>query len=145
MEVQANSLEEVVGEALKSIAGERILIEDSGLFIEVLNGFPGVYSSYVFKTIGWEGILRMLGGCRDRKAYFESVVGLKLGGEVRTFKGIVEGSISLRARGEGGFGYDPIFIPRGFKESFAENPELKKRLSHRRKALEKLNSYLGEL
>jgi len=140
--VQAESLKEVVVEALEGME-DNVFIEDSGLFVEDLNGFPGVYSSYVFKTIGWGGILKLLEGSENRKAYFESVVGLKMGGEIKVFEGRVEGSIAMEARGDGGFGYDPVFIPRGSEETFAENPGLKNEVSHRRKALEKLDSYLS--
>jgi XTP/dITP diphosphohydrolase len=141
-EVQAETLEEVVREALTEIPGDNFFIEDAGLFITALNGFPGVYSAYVFKTIGNEGILRLLRGEKNREASFQSVVGLKLKGEVKLFTGEVRGRIALEAKGGEGFGYDPIFIPEGYDRTFAENPQLKQRVSHRKRALEKLSAYL---
>ncbi len=129
-------------EALKEIDGEGIFIEDSGLFVEALKGFPGVYSAYVFKTIGYSGILKLLAGVENRRAYFESVVGLKLKGEVRIFRGRVDGVIAEKARGKGGFGYDPIFIPEGSEKTFAEAPEIKNRVSHRKRALEEMRKFL---
>jgi XTP/dITP diphosphohydrolase len=141
-EVQAETLEEVVKEALTEIPGDNFFIEDAGLFIPALNGFPGVYSAYVFKTIGNEGILRLLKGADNREASFRSVVGLKLRGEVKLFTGEVRGRIALEAKGSEGFGYDPIFIPEGYDRTFAEDTRLKQRVSHRRRALEKLAAYL---
>jgi len=70
-------------------------------------------------------------------------VGLKFGGEVRLFTGEVRGRIAREPRGSAGFGYDPIFIPSGFTRTFAEAPEIKQKLSHRRRALEKLAAYLS--
>lgn len=143
-EVQAENLEEVVEEALTEIEGDNLFIEDAGLFISALNGFPGVYSAYVFRTIGNPGILRPLKGEKNREACFRSVVGLKIGGEVRLFTGEVCGRIASEARGSEGFGYDPIFIPEGHEKTFAEDARLKARVSHRKRALEKLAAYLTE-
>ncbi len=142
-EVQADSLEEVAAEALKSIKHKNVFIEDSGLFITALRGFPGVYSSYVHKTLGNEGILKLLRGEKNRSASFKSVAGFK-GGRVKLFKGEVKGFISTKARGNQGFGYDPIFVPLGYRETFAENYKLKNEISHRKKALEKLVEYISE-
>ncbi|NOZ82648.1 MAG: RdgB/HAM1 family non-canonical purine NTP pyrophosphatase [Euryarchaeota archaeon] len=144
-EVQAGSLEEVVLHALEEVEGEAVLVEDAGLFVSALNGFPGVYSAYVHETIGSEGILRMLRGERDRRACMVSVLGLRLGEEVRLFRGEVQGRIAHRMRGEHGFGYDPVFIPAGCDATFAEAPELKAKLSHRKRAAEKLAEYLLSL
>lgn len=142
IEIQANTLEEVVEYALRSINLENFFIEDSGLFIKELKGFPGVYSSYVYKTIGLEGILKLMRNVKNREAYFMSVIGLRLKNDIKLFKGIVEGYISEEIRGKEGFGYDPIFIPKGYDETFAENYEIKNRISHRIKALEEMVKYL---
>ncbi len=127
---------------MKEMEGDRIFIEDSGLFVEALRGFPGVYSAYVSKTIGYKGILRLMKGEENRKAYFKSVVCLKLKGEIKIFRGKVEGRIAEKARGRGGFGYDPIFIPEGSDKTFAEAPEIKNRASHRKRALEGMKDFL---
>lgn len=139
-EPQADSLEEVVRkcaeEASRVIKGG-FIIDDSGLFIKSLNGFPGVYSSYVFRTIGYEGILKLLSGVADRSAYFETALAYgEQGGEIKIFRGRVDGEISTEARGENGFGFDPIFKPLGSNLTFAEmSTEEKNRFSHRAKAL----------
>jgi XTP/dITP diphosphohydrolase len=143
-EMQGDSLEEVAREALKGVEKERVFVEDAGLFVEALNGFPGVYSSYVLRTIGNEGILKLLEGVANRRARFESVVAYKAGEEVKIFKGVVRGNISLCMRGSHGFGYDPIFVPEGYTVTFAEDYELKMRISHRVKSLKKLIEHLKE-
>ena len=141
-EVQADTLEEVVQEAIQGLE-PGTFIEDAGLFIDALKGFPGVYSSYAQRTIGNKGILRLLEGVGDRGAAFESVVGLVTEGGQKIFKGRVRGSISQEAKGEGGFGYDPIFMPEGHNKTFAEDARLKNEISHRKLALERLADYLG--
>lgn len=115
-------------------------VEDSGLYIHSLGGFPGPYSSFVYRTLGVKGVLKLMEGVTEREAYFESVIvfyhpqqGFKL------FKGVVQGSISGEARGSGGFGFDPIFIPEGHDRTFAEMPtEVKNTLSHRSMAFRKM-------
>jgi XTP/dITP diphosphohydrolase len=143
VEVQAKSLGKVVIKALQSIEEKEIFIEDAGLFIKFLKGFPGVYSKYVEETIGNEGILRLMGETEERNAVFISVVGFKdKYSRIKTFKGKVEGRISRTIRGKGGFGFDPIFIPKGFNKTFAEDIGLKMEISHRKRAMEKLARYL---
>ncbi len=137
-EIQADTLEEVVSFCLDWLGDKEVyLIDDSGLFIDELRGFPGVYSSYVFKTLGNKGILRLMSGVPEdrRKAHFETVFGIGGGGfgEKLLFSGICSGRISPDIRGAGGFGYDPIFIPAaGNGRTFGEMsvPE-KNTLSHR--------------
>jgi XTP/dITP diphosphohydrolase len=139
-EVQADTLDEVAlfgMDFLKDIVPGDFLLEDSGLFIEPLGGFPGVYSAYVYKTIGNKGILRLLGNRPDRKAMFRSCFGY-----YTNFRGPLvvsaecKGTISLEERGSRGFGYDPIFIPDGDERTFAEmSLEEKNAMSHRAKAL----------
>lgn len=146
-EIQAETLEEVAAYGIHYLK-ERIdgtfFIEDSGLFIDVLGGFPGVFSSYVFRTIGNEGILKLLQGVDERKARFMSVVGY-YDGETHLFTGICKGTIARKIRGKRGFGYDPIFIPEGVERSFAEmETEEKNRHSHRGKAARRLKQYLEE-
>ncbi len=142
-EIQAPRPEEVVEEALRGIQRGNVFVEDSGLFVKKLRGFPGVYSAHTLEAIGLGGVLKLMEGIEDRRAEFVSVIGLNAGG-VKIFKGAVRGSISLEARGEAGFGYDPIFVPEGSEKTFAEDIKLKKEISHRRRALEKLAKYVGE-
>ncbi len=147
-EVQADRLEDVVrygaGVLSRRIAGE-FLIDDSGLFVDALGGFPGVYSAYVFRTIGPEGVLALMRRESRRSARFETA--LLLGGRGRPpqlFKGVCRGTITRSARGRGGFGYDPIFVPRGRRRTFGEmSLEEKNAVSHRARAVDALAAFLG--
>lgn len=145
-EVQASSLEDVVTFALEWMDGKTdkdVILEDSGLFIDALNGFPGVFSSQVFRSIGIRGVLKLMEGASERKARFQTCIGLHLKGKRKTFKGEVEGTIAMKPTGSGGFGFDPIFVPRGHKVTFAQmSLEKKNKISHRAKALERLIEFL---
>jgi XTP/dITP diphosphohydrolase len=150
-EIQGPDLEEVATFGIKWILKEReiedaVMIEDSGLFIHGLSDFPGVYSKFVFTSIGCEGVLRLLEEKEDRSAHFEAVIAYcEKGGEPLIFKGSVDGEIAGRLRGENGFGYDPIFIPQGEVRAFAEmKVEEKNQFSHRARALSKLADFLGK-
>ncbi len=137
LEIQSASIAAIAGTAARS-AAKRLcapaVVEDSGLFVRALGGFPGPYSSYAYRTLGCEGILRLLSGVEDRRAAFRCAVAYCLpGSRPRIFTGTSLGSISPSMRGSGGFGFDPIFVPDGGGErTFAEmdGPE-KSRLSHR--------------
>ncbi|MFB5628856.1 MAG: RdgB/HAM1 family non-canonical purine NTP pyrophosphatase [Nitrosarchaeum sp.] len=147
------SLEEIQSSSLKEIASKKavqafqkykkpILIEDDGLFINALGGFPGPYSSYVFKTIGNKGILRLLK--KNRSAEFISIISFYDNKNSKSFEGKVDGNISKSEKGKG-WGYDPIFMPKNFNETFAEMTN-KNELSHRYKAIKKFsNWYLRKL
>ena len=154
-EVQAESLYEVADFAVKwliehnelSGKADHIMIEDSGLFIERLKGFPGVYSAFVHKTLGYQSILELMDGEWDRRAYFETCIGLiSKDSEPKFFKGKCEGNIAKQSRGDSGFGYDPIFIPEGESRTFAEMSTAEKnQYSHRSKAVYALNSFFATL
>ena len=148
-EIQTNSLENVVDFALNYLASEiegDFVIDDSGLFIPALNDFPGVYSAYVFETLGNEGILRLMEGKDERMAYFKTVIGLRYRGYNFKFIGICHGEIVREPRGSNGFGYDPIFKPEGYDKTFAEmNVEEKNAISHRGRALRKLRNFLERM
>ena len=118
--------------------GRPLFIDDSGLFVNALNGFPGVFSAYVFKTIGCEGILRLMDGVKDRSARFECCIGFMSPGQNPFMvKGVAPGMISDRTSGNGGFGYDPIFVPEGRSETYAEiEISEKNKISHRGRAIE---------
>lgn len=143
VEIQADDLKTVVKPSAQQackIAGQPCFVEDAGLFIESLGGFPGPYSSYVFETLGNQGILRLMEDIDDRRAEFRSAVAYcESDFEPKVFLGEVKGSIARKERGTGGFGYDPIFMPdRGEGGTFAEmSMEMKNSLSHRSKAIEK--------
>jgi len=149
-EVQAVTLAEVVEFGLEWLAqrhaGEALLIDDAGLFVDALGGFPGVYSRYAYDTIGPAGVLALLGDGAERSAEFRCVLGLLLpDGGRQLFRGSCRGRITRTPRGNGGFGYDPVFVPAGDERTFAELPLAEKNgVSHRGRALAALAVYLGD-
>jgi XTP/dITP diphosphohydrolase len=147
IEVQDESIEKISKTAALyayNILKKPLVVEDSGLFIETLNGFPGPYSSYVYKTIGNEGILALIKNKSDRRAYFKASVTCICSHYVMTFTGIVKGQIAGEIRGEKGFGFDPIFVPEGFDKTVAElGEDVKNKISHRSKAFTKLAQWIS--
>jgi len=138
LEVQSDSLEEIAEEKAKSAfakIGKPVIVEDDGLFIDALKGFPGQYSSHAFKTIGNEGIIKLLEGSANRSASFRSLIAFYDGERLSISEGRVDGRISEKIT-EGGWGYDPIFTPAGTSLTFAELKEKKSEYSHRKKALD---------
>lgn len=143
-EIQADTLEEVSLYGMKEVALRQegqVMLEDAGLFVQALRGFPGVYSAYVQKTIGNAGILRLMEGEENRAAYFKSVVAyIEPGMETKLFSGEVHGQIGFEPRGNHGFGYDPIFYVNGI--SLAEmDMEKKNQISHRAKSMHALDDW----
>jgi XTP/dITP diphosphohydrolase len=143
IEIQSNDLEDIAYSALALIiqkTDKPVFVEDSGLFVHELNGFPGPYSSYVFETLGVEGILKLLERAKSRKAEFRSSVAFGMEGKwLANFNSTTEGTIQLQPRGENGFGFDPIFVPMWTQKTFAEMEMKEKTIySHRAKALSKL-------
>ncbi|MEM3095072.1 MAG: RdgB/HAM1 family non-canonical purine NTP pyrophosphatase [Nitrososphaera sp.] len=138
VEIQSDSLEEIAREKAKSAfsqVGRAVIVEDDGLFIDMLKGFPGQYSSHAFKTLGNAGIMKLLEGSADRSASFRSLIAFYDGKSLSISEGRVDGRISDRIA-EGGWGYDPIFVPDGADLTFAELKEKKNEYSHRKKALD---------
>ncbi|MDN3668944.1 non-canonical purine NTP diphosphatase [Echinicola jeungdonensis] len=123
--------------------------DDTGLEVEALNGAPGVYSGrYAGEprsdARNVELLLENLKGKVNRKAQFKTVIALILSGREHQFVGIAKGEITLQKSGEGGFGYDPVFLPEGRNRTFAElSMEEKNAISHRGKAVRKLVDYLN--
>lgn len=147
VEIQSDSLEEIAKEKVKSAfsqVGRPVIVEDDGLFIDALGGFPGQYSSYAFKTIGNEGILKLLAGSTNRSASFRSLIAFYDGGNLSIFEGRIGGMISSEIT-EGGWGYDPIFIPAGTDQTFAQLGSRKNEYSHRKAALEEFARYCPKL
>ena len=145
---------------LKAVAASKyfpalVVADDSGLEVDALGGAPGILSA---RYAGQEasdkqnidkllGELARVGARAKRSARFRCVIALARKGKLLgTFEGMIEGMITQQARGLRGFGYDPIFVPRGFEETFAELPaELKNSISHRAKAIRALAAKLGTL
>ncbi len=137
-EIQSFDLEEIARRSAEECAkdlGQGFFVEDAGLFVDALGGFPGPYSSYVQSTIGNAGILALMRGRTDRSAHFLSVI-CHYDGRFHIYRGEVEGTICRKPRGAGGFGYDPIFIPRGERRTFAQMGPAKNEVSHRRRSSE---------
>ena len=152
MEIQADSLEEVAIFKVKSVKNKvngSYFIEDAGFFVDdKLNGFPGVYSSYVMKVLGNEAILKLMEKSVKRKSKFQAVIALyyEPDDEIHIFKGEVLGSVSQKIRGAQGFGFDPIFIPDELPEkTFAEiSADEKNNISHRARAMDKMIEFLKD-
>jgi XTP/dITP diphosphohydrolase len=125
--------------------------DDTGLEVEALNGEPGVYSARYAgeghdSEANMQKLLQKLQGVDNRRAQFRTAICLLMDDEEHLFEGIVKGEIVCERRGGAGFGYDPIFIPEGYTETFAEmGNEVKNTISHRARAAEKLCIYLQSL
>ena len=146
-EIQADSLEEVAQAGVEHVRqkfNHPFMLEDAGLFIDALKGFPGVYSKYVFFTIGLEGTLRLLEDIEERTAVFRSAYAYYKPGKIPVIvTGECHGTITREQRGKNGFGFDPIFIPEGDTKTFGEMMvEEKNTYSHRAKSLERLRQHL---
>ena len=125
--------------------------DDTGLEVEALNGAPGIYSA---RYAGGEGhdseanmkkLLREMEGKENRRAQFRTAICLIEGGKETLFEGIVKGEIIREKRGGSGFGYDPVFVPEGYTETFAEmGREEKNKISHRARAVQQLCAYLNK-
>ncbi len=137
-EVRSNDVEAVALEAAKYAYAELqrpLVVDDTGLYIEALEGFPMAYPAFVLETIGKKGILKLMESVEDRSAMFVSAVGFCDGTTMRAFKGVMEGAIGYAEQGEEGFGYDPIFIPEGHTKTYAQLTFSEKiAISHRTKA-----------
>ena len=128
--------------------GKNCFADDTGLEIDALNGEPGVYSArYAGESKSPEKnmnkVLDKLSKINNRQARFRTVISLIINGKEKQFEGIVEGEILSNKRGIEGFGYDPIFKPKGYQETFAEmDMAIKNKISHRGRAVKKLVDYL---
>lgn len=122
--------------------------DDTGLEVKALDGKPGVYSArYAGENCSFmdnvEKLLNEMQGVTDRTAKFRTVIACSIDGRIYTFEGAIEGWITEEVKGEKGFGYDPVFQPKGFQETFAEmSLEQKNTISHRGKAVEKFVRFL---
>ncbi len=130
--------------------GKACFADDTGLFVNALNGEPGVYSArYAGQTksakANMSKLLDKLSGKADKTAYFKTVIAYKTADVERLFTGICKGQIIEKPKGEKGFGYDPIFVPENYTETFAElPPEAKNKISHRGLALKLFTTYLND-
>lgn len=146
-EIQSESLREIAQKSVQNAyrrCGLPIFVEDAGLFIDALSGFPGPYAAYVYKTIHNSGILKLVENTANRQAKFQSVIAYydqETPCEPICFEGEVKGEVTTaerKAQGKSGFGFDPIFQPVGSPQSFAEMTIAEKNgYSHRAMAIRK--------
>lgn len=140
----------IKAKALFDLVKIPVMADDSGLEVDLLNSRPGVYSARFSGDDATDErnnskLLEELGdsGLNERTAIFRCVIALYDGLSVRYFEGTCEGNIAFQFKGTNGFGYDPLFVPRGYTQTFAElDVEIKNRISHRGKALQSLVKYL---
>jgi len=128
-----------------------VFADDTGLEVEALGGEPGVHSARYAEGTDHDSeanmakLLQKLANNNNRKARFRTIIAFIYQGEVKEFEGVVEGSIGTEKHGNGGFGYDPIFIPEGYNESFAQlGIDIKNQISHRARAVKKFADYLQQ-
>ena len=145
-EIQSDSLKEIAMTSAQEVYKRTslpVIVEDAGLFIDSLNGFPGPYAAYAYKTVGNKGLLKLLQDVENRKAVFKAAIAYCESENTTpmVFEGISEGEITVAERvgnGKSGFGFDPIFQPSGSTKTFAEMTlEEKNSFSHRAKAVRK--------
>jgi XTP/dITP diphosphohydrolase len=153
-EVQSESLQEIAEKSVRyaqKSSGLPIFVEDAGLFIDALSGFPGPYAAYVYKTIHNGGIVKLMDAVEDRNATFRSVISYYDGiiEAPTSFQGESKGEITTeehRAQGKAGFGFDPIFKPGDSKKTFAEMTiQEKNGYSHRADAIRKFAQWYIKL
>ncbi|WP_292490435.1 RdgB/HAM1 family non-canonical purine NTP pyrophosphatase [Methanoculleus sp. 10] len=119
-----------------------LIVDDTGLFIDALGGFPGPCAAYVHDSIGNAGVLKLMEGVENRDARFETAIAFAREDGIRIFRGILLGTI-VAPRGTGGFGYDPIFACEGRTLAEMPLPE-KNRISHRTRALEAFRAWITQ-
>lgn len=146
-EIQTLDLDELitykVKEAYRRIK-KPVLAEDVDFEIKTLKGLPGTFIKFFLQTLGTEGTAKLVKG-QKTDTIVTAAYAVYDGKNLKIFKGKIEGTLSMRNRGEYGFGFDKIFIPKGYKQTFAQMPPaLKNQISHRAKALRKLKKYLSK-
>ncbi len=147
IEMQTPDVSEVVthkvNQAYEIINGP-VLVEDSGLIFNEWNGLPGALVKWFEKSVGCEGMIRMLENFSNREATAVCYVAVRFGETIKVAKGEARGVISFEERGTNGFGWDTIFIPEGNEQTFAQmEPKEKNAISHRKKAFEELKRILN--
>jgi XTP/dITP diphosphohydrolase len=135
--------------AIYEFCGKNVFADDSGICVNALNGAPGFDSAHFSgkrdDEKNLQKVLAELHGQEDRTAFYKAVVCLIWDGNVYYFEGVCNGTIAKQKMGTGGFGYDPVFVPDGYTQTFAElPPNIKNGISHRGKAIRKMVTYLND-
>ncbi|MGA7367678.1 MAG: RdgB/HAM1 family non-canonical purine NTP pyrophosphatase [Nitrososphaeraceae archaeon] len=147
------SIQEIQSESLYKIAKAKstsafeylkgpVIIEDDGFYISSLKGFPGQYSSFIYKTLGNEGLLKLMKNKTNRKAYFVSVIAYNDGHTLKLFTGKTQGLLN-RSATNGGWGFDPIFVPKNTSKTYGELSQVNRKslFSHRYKSIGKFSKW----
>ena len=147
-EIQSDDPSEIAVHAAAEAYGafrKPLFVEDTGLFINSLRGFPGTNASFVFQTLGLGGVLKLMNGVTSREAEFVSSVAYCDGSsDPLVFSGRLRGRVALRPLGSGGFGFDPVFVPSGGRRTLAQMTIAEKcAISHRALALKALGQWLS--
>lgn len=145
-EIQTQDLDELVSHKAQQAydaLGCPILVEDSGLAFHAWKGLPGALVKWFETTVGCEGMLKMLQSFNERRAKAICCLAIHDGNQIQIVRGEVEGTIANGIRGSNGFGWDVLFIPEGYDQTYAEMSAVEKNaISHRKRALEKLKGLL---
>ncbi len=148
IEMRSDNPEEIARKSAEMLAnklGKNVVVEDSGLFIKALSGFPGTCSAYIHKRIGLSGIIKLMRGIKERNCTYKSAVAYcKPGEKPISFLGEEEGRIAESIRGHFGFGHDPVFIPEKSNKTYGEMENYANLKKFRRTAVLKLQDYLLE-
>ena len=136
----------VAAEELAARLQQPVMVEDAGIFIDALHGFPGTYSKHVYNKIGLPGLVKLLEGENNRRAYYQSAIAYcEPGKKAKTFVGRCYGSIATEKRGSNGWGHDPIFIQAGKRKKYGELKKPGDVSLHRIRSAAKLKKFLLSL
>ncbi len=137
-------ISKIAAKTLADMLGKTIIVEDSGLFIDALNGFPGTSTKYITKRIGNKGILKLMKGEKNRKCQYKSAIGYCEPGKMPIcFQGVQEGKISEKEKGKNGWGNDFIFMPKGKTKTYSELKKPNEPGEFRIQSINKLKEYLA--
>src|SRR3989344_3740524 len=144
-EIQSLNLDEVIAAKARTAyqkIKKPVLVEDISFEVKALKGLPGPFIKFFLSTLGTEGTVALVKG-QDTTTKVTAAVAIYDGKNLKIFKGIIYGTLSPKNRGKYGFGFDKVFIPKGYKKTFAQMPpSLKNKISHRANALKKVKIYL---
>lgn len=150
-EIQAPDVADVARRKVRDSHGalgvdEPVIVDDTGLYVDALAGFPGSQASFFLDTCGNEGLLTLMDGEDDRQAYFKTCMAIYEPSKdnVTLLTGRCDGTIATEQRGDGGFGYDAVFIPEGHDKTFAEDQEYKMDVSHRTAVIKELIEWVKD-
>lgn len=148
VEIQSMKLEEIVEHKVKQaydILKTPVIVDDVGFLVDAWGGFPGPFIKFMTPKGSNDLLLQMMSHEKNRKVTLMSGIGYTDGIVTRVFIGEVNGNITISPRGKDGWGFDPILIPEGYNQTYAQmGPEVKNTMSHRKRSLEKLREFLSE-